>query len=143
MPIAAITPRGLLWLQVVVESPRQASLRNSFRRGPVFTAINRRTRKVATDDISSAPEPAISNDSRFHHLLCRLRHSFLICRSVRRDRMGALPMYESPRYPYFSISPGNLAPDRGRRLPEPHRRNPPPTRSIASTPRLEPEVRKL
>jgi hypothetical protein len=105
---------------------------------PVFTAINRRTRKVATDDIPSAP--AISNGRRFHHLLCGLHYPFLIPRPVRRDRMGALPMYESARYPYFSISPGNLAPDLRRRFPKPHRRNLPPTSSIASNPRLEPEA---
>jgi hypothetical protein len=104
--------KGLFSLQVVVESPRQASLRNSFHRGPgIHGKQNRRTRKVATDDIPSAPEPAISNGRRFHHLLCGLHYPFLIHRPVRRDRMGALPMYESARCPYFSISPGNLAPD--------------------------------
>src|ERR1700741_2737102 len=54
-------PKGLFSLQVVVEAHARPACEIRFIVVPVFTAINRRTRKVATDDIPSAPEPTISN----------------------------------------------------------------------------------
>src|ERR1700757_4118474 len=46
-------------------------------------------------------------------------------------------MYQSPRYPYGSISRWNLALAPKCRFREHHRRHPPPTRSITAPPKLK------
>ena len=136
MPIGVTSPISVFSLQGLRDSPRQASFRNSSHRDPGIYDNNRRPRKVVTDDISSAPEPTISNDGRFRRLLCRLYYALFIRRSVRCDRMGALPMYHSPRCPYFSISRGNFAFAFRHQFLGRCRSNPPQTRSIAPPPRL-------
>jgi hypothetical protein len=92
---------------------------------------------AVSDDVSRSPEPALPDGSCFRHFLCWFHHSLFILRSMRRGRMGALSMYQSPRYPYGSISRWNLALALKCRFLEHHRRHPPPTRSITPRPKLE------
>ena len=135
LPIAEASHVGLTFLQ----SPHQpvSSGKSFYRDARRLKASEPVIAKAVSDDVSCSPEPALPDGSCFRHFLCWFHHTLFILRSMRRDRMGALSLHQSPRHPYGSISRWNLAHALKCRFLERHRRHPPPTRSIRPRPKLE------
>jgi hypothetical protein len=98
LPIAEAGHMGLTSLQ----SPRQtvSSGKSFYRDARRLKASEPVIAKAVSDDVSRSTEPALPDGSCFRHFLCWFHHTLFILRSVRRGRMGALSMYQSPRYPY-------------------------------------------
>jgi len=135
MPIAESSHMGLTFLQ----SPRQpvSSGKSFYRDARRLRSSEPVIAKAVSDDVSRSPEPALPDGSCFRHFLCWFHHTFFVLRLMRCDRMGALSLHQSPRYPHGSISRRNLALALKCRFLEHHRRHPPPTRSITPRPKLE------
>ena len=135
MPIAESSLMGLTFVQ----SPRQpvSSGKSFYRDARRLKASEPAIAKAVPDDVSRSPEPALPDGSCFRHFLCWFHHTLFILRSMRRDRMGALSLHQSPRYPHGAISRRNLALALKCRYLEHDRRHPPPTRSITPRPKLK------
>ena len=123
----------------LVQSPRQSfnSRKTLYRDARWLTTSEPVSAKVVPDDVSFSLEPALPDGRCFRPFLRWFHHPFFILRPMRCDRMGALSMYQSPRYPHGSISPRNLALALKRRFLEHRHRHPPPTGPITPRPRLE------
>ena len=135
LPIAEASHMGL----TLVQSPRQSvsSRKTLYRDVRWLTTSEPVSAKVVPDDVSFSLEPALPDGRCFRPFLRWFHHPFFILRPMRCDRMGALSMYQSPRYPHGSISPRNLALALKRRFLEHRHRNPPPTGPITPRPKLE------
>ena len=123
----------------LVQRPRQpvSSRKTLYRDARWLTTSEPVSAKVVLDDVSCSPEPALPNSSCFRRLLCWFRNTLFFLCPMRCDRMGALSLYQSARYSHGPIPRRNLALALKRRFLEHRRRNPPPTRSIATHPKLE------
>ena len=128
----------------LVQRPRQpvSSRKTLYRDARWSTTSEPVSAKVVLDDVSCSPEPALPNSSCFRRLLCWFRNTLFFLCPMRCDRMGALSLYQSARYSHGPIPRRNLALALKRRFLEHRRRNPPPTRSIVTHPKLENSLRQ-